>query len=78
MTSFRMKNPGPGGRTWGTGAARVNWQLDCFYLSRFLLKFQAIFRLFFLQLMIPADEFFEPELSLALDRALMALEALWT
>jgi hypothetical protein len=35
-------------------------------------KLQALLRLFFLQLLIPAH--FEPELSLALDRALVAFE----
>jgi hypothetical protein len=37
-------------------------------------KFQALVRLFFLQLLIPDDNHFEPGLSLALDRALVAFE----
>lgn len=35
---------------------------------------EAYFRLFVLQLLIPEDHRFEPELSLALDRALVRLE----
>jgi hypothetical protein len=37
-------------------------------------KFQALVRLFFLQNLIPADGFFEPGLSLALDASLLAFE----
>jgi hypothetical protein len=39
-------------------------------------KLQAIVRLYLLQLLIPGDGHFEPDLSLALDRALLAWEAL--
>jgi len=38
-------------------------------------KYQAFLRLYFLQLLIPDDAHWEPELSLALDRALVAWEA---
>jgi hypothetical protein len=41
-------------------------------------KFQAFARLFFLQLLIPDDNHFEPGLSLAMDTALVAFEgAAW-
>jgi hypothetical protein len=38
-------------------------------------KFKAFLRLFLLELLIPGDGHFEPTLSLAIDRALMRLEA---
>jgi hypothetical protein len=40
-------------------------------------KFEALLRLFFIQLLIPDDGHFEPALSLALDMALVDLEAMW-
>lgn len=39
-------------------------------------KFQVFVRVFFLQILIPADGHWEPALSLALDQVLVDLEAL--
>jgi hypothetical protein len=68
-----MNHPGQSGRTLGTGAARVNRD-DCFDIICFSAINQAYSRLFFLQSMIPAYGHLAPELSLAIDRALVALE----
>jgi hypothetical protein len=62
----------PGGQT---GAVMVNQNNDYSYNNQFPENFQAIFRLFYLQLLIPADGYFEPELSLAIDRAVLQVEA---
>ncbi len=64
-----MTKPGAGGRT-GAGCGVIR-KSECIYNSRFSAQFQPLSRLFFLVSMIPADGFFEPELSLAIDRALV-------
>jgi hypothetical protein len=73
MNSPRIQpkeNPGQG----RTGAAKVKWQCEtCLFYSRNYLKFQALCRLIFLQSLI--GPYFEPELSLAIDRAVIHLEA---
>lgn len=69
MGAPEMKNPG--GRT-GTG--EVNRQSDCNYYSRFFLKYQAFCLLIFLTSLI--GPVFESELSLAIDRAVLQVEAL--
>ncbi|MDO9533278.1 MAG: hypothetical protein Q7O12_14285 [Deltaproteobacteria bacterium] len=75
MRPLEVENPGAGRRT-GAGCG-VNQQFDFSYYSRFSAKFQASCRLFFLESLIPADGFFEPSLSLGIDRALVDWEAAW-
>jgi hypothetical protein len=44
-------------------------------MEKNLTSFPVICKLYFLLRLIPADGFFEPELSLAIDRAVIDLEA---
>jgi hypothetical protein len=70
MRPLEVESPG-----WGTRArCEVICQFDSLYFSRFFLKYQWISRLFFLESLIPADSYFEQSLSLAIDRAVVALE----
>jgi hypothetical protein len=53
---------------------RVNRQFYIDYFNRFSTKYQAICRLLILVSMIPADGYFEPDLSLRIDSAVNDLE----
>lgn len=75
MWPLAIENPG-----CGTGAKeKVHRQIDCNNYSRFFEKYQAICLLYFLTLLIPESGYFERSLSLAIDRAILQVEApLWT
>lgn len=72
MRPLEVKNPGAGGRTGAK--VRVNRQFDIDYFNRFSEKYQSICCLYFLVSMIPADGYFEPDLSLRIDSAVNDLE----
>jgi hypothetical protein len=69
MRPLGNENPGQG----RTGAG-VNRQFGLNEYSRFSEKYQVLPRLLFLESLIPADGYFEPELSLRIDAAHVALE----
>lgn len=77
MRPLEVEYPGAGKRTGAM--AMVHRKSECFYYNRSSAEYQAICRRFFLESLISADGFFEPELSLAIDRAVLQVEALlWT
>jgi hypothetical protein len=68
-----MENKAPGGS--GQGRRAVNLKCgSCFFYNRFSREYQAACRLILLQALI--GPYFEPDLSLRLDGALIDLEAL--
>jgi hypothetical protein len=71
MRPLVKQHPGQSVQTLKTGAVRVNGKIYFLNCNCISAKLQTISRLFSLVSMIPADGYFKPELSLAIDRVLV-------